>query len=361
MMPNDPDLDQENIGISRLDAEWSVLVALRETVNTALRGVSSATYKQSLQFGKVLIPELLGDSSLLAQEFQSETAKEYIQRAEAKSEMSGNVVDPTDLMEEEIKELQTLLRANTQSDKIRQRLGRLEKAVDELRSELYSENQIIIRDALTSNREYPISGRGKDYTEFVLPNDRVLRIRVLHPGRPEHIIGADVIYESYVEKKKLVRIAALQYKMWSGKTLSLDERAVDQLEKLETHICGGKFCESNISGFKYRLPNCAAFFRPTNKLQSADARLISNGHHIPICVVRQNSTQTNSGGLRISSSAIDGQYVTQKVFEELFNHDMLGSKFITYDELAVFYRNAGIFDPSQRVIIHAQDFQSSVA
>lgn len=46
-------------------------------------------------------------------------------------------------------------------------------------------------------------------------------MRLLHPDPPEYSLGADLIYETYWEKKKLARIVLIQYKVWDGETLYL--------------------------------------------------------------------------------------------------------------------------------------------
>jgi len=44
------------------------------------------------------------------------------------------------------------------------------------------------------------------------------------------------------------------------------------------------------------------------------------------------------------------------VFEELFNANMLGSKWLTYEELEKLYREHKILEADEHIIIHAQEF-----
>src|SRR5204863_197458 len=114
-----------------------------------------------------------------------------------------------------------------------------------------------------------------------------------------------------------------------GRTLRFtDAKNLDaQLAKLEQITCKRGWCacrESEGPPQEYRLPFCAGFLRPTDRLQRPDASLISSGLHVPICVAKTASLNEN-GGRILRRDPIRSRAVSQRLFEELFNRGMLGS------------------------------------
>jgi hypothetical protein len=105
----------------------------------------------------------------------------------------------------------------------------------------------------------------------------------------------------------------------------------------------------------YRLPYCSAFLRLTDKLEDPGSQLISSSYHVPVCVMERlwSSTPENS---HIGSALFRSESVTGRVFEELFNANMLGSKWLTYAELERLYEQHNLLDVNERVVIHAQEF-----
>ena len=69
---------------------------------------------------------------------------------------------------------------------MKSRLKTLRHLRQEIRPKEYTENKLIIRDALKVKRNLIVSGDGADYKEYDAGDDRVLRICVLHPDPPEH-------------------------------------------------------------------------------------------------------------------------------------------------------------------------------
>ncbi len=190
--------------------------------------------------------------------------------------------------------------------------------------------------------------------------DRALRIRVLHPDKPEHTRGADLIYEFCDQESRIARIALLQCKIWDGHTLRFsDAKNLDaQLQRLSSVSCEQELC--NCPNFEqppkgYRLPYCAAFLRPTDRLQRPDATLVSSGTHVPVCVARTVSLES-TGGRALRRDPLRGRSVSQRLFEELFNRGMLGSRWLPYQEIEALYREHRILDSDQRIIVYAQEF-----
>ncbi len=81
----------------------------------------------------------------------------------------------------------------------------------------HTEHNLIFRDAYNVDRKLPELTKGHAHKDFQLPDDKVLRLRVLHPDRPEHITGADIIYERHDLKSNKVSFISVQYKIWEDK------------------------------------------------------------------------------------------------------------------------------------------------
>ncbi|MGE5443708.1 MAG: hypothetical protein ACM3SR_03800 [Ignavibacteriales bacterium] len=131
------------------------------------------------------------------------------------------------------------------------------------------------------------------------------------------------------------------------------------MKKLKTSLCDTGLCKPDKNSARaraYRLPFCAGFLRPTDKLQQPDSRLISSGWHVPICVALRAVEDTGLGNKKIGGKKIRSESVTHKVFEEIFNSGMLGSRWLKYEEVEDLYRNHKLFESSEKVIIHAQEF-----
>jgi hypothetical protein len=185
---------------------------------------------------------------------------------------------------------------------------------------------------------------------------------VLHPDPPEHKIGADLVYEFHDTEKETARVAFLQYKMWDRKTLPHDPRMIDQLNRLQQIGCQGQLCLSPGGDHEqrtYRFPHCCAFLRPTDRLQDPDATLKSSGLHIPLCVVQKSWTQTKRGATVMMREAIENQSLSHEIFAYLFVCTFLGSREISAQELEKYYHHLGILELEERIILHAQEFDTS--
>src|SRR5205085_6682311 len=117
---------------------------------------------------------------------------------------------------------------------IEKELNEMRIALEELQVRKTPENTLIFRD-YKIKRNFPISHDGDDYMEFIISEKRTLRVRVLHNTKAEYKTGTDLIYENYWEtgSNKLVRFAALQYKLWNNKSLPIDRRMEKQLGRMK--------------------------------------------------------------------------------------------------------------------------------
>lgn len=353
----------------RIDSEWVALNAFRELLKIASKGqLAKATYDQALEFGGELYPELLGaETSLLRRVRETDTTKEYRQRARLVSVKNGSKVEPIDLLSRDLNEIEDLLKIASQTTTDRGRVDQLMRkrtllrtSQEELSPEPHTENQLIFRDASAIQRHLPEIASGKAYRDFELPDSHVLRVRVLHPDRPEHVTGADILYERHNPYESEASIVAVQYKIWENKRLLLtDPRMQAQLSRLRAFTCENGICAPDHSAPGYRFPCCSAFIRPTNKLQRADQKLVSTGEHLPVCQIDNCKTTSKQGVESLEYNQIKGTSLSSEVFEYLFNAGKIGSRMLAYPELTELYKKYEVAASENHVIIHAQEFSDA--
>lgn len=355
---------------SRIDSEWVALNAFRELLKLSTKGdLAKATYDDALDFGGALYPALLGrESSLLRRVRESDTTKEYRQRSRLRSEKTGAPIAPIELLQPDIQELEDLLAVAKQSkdkgrvDQLKSRLKTLVTAKDQLMPPPHTENQLIFRDANAVTRGLPEMDSGKGYRDFQLPDANVLRVRVLHPDKPEQVTGADVIYERHSPNDEMASIIVVQYKIWENRTLRMtDPRMQEQLIKLRVFTCDKGLCTSDSSGESYRFPHCSAFLRPTDKLQHSDQKFISSGEHLPICKIDSCLTTSIRGTSLLEYNSMRKTSLSGEAFEYLFTTGKIGSRMISYNELQNLYSQFKVSSDPDHIIIHAQEFSDSRA
>lgn len=346
---------------ARLDAEWAFINATREGMNIARRKPDQTTYNQAIHLGEVIAPGLMDPHRrLIPGDRESQEAKFFREQAVAESGVRGHVVTALEMCEEAIEKLERQTGIAPEAESLQNRLDLYIKVRQELKPKRYTENQIIFRDAIKTNHYLPISKDGTEYTEYIVDENRNLRIAVLHPDPPEHKIGADLIYEIHNAEEQTVRVALLQYKMWDRRRLPHDPRMADQIDRLMGASCRGQLClspEGDQTQRTFRFPFCAAFLRPTDRLQDPDATLISSGLHVPLCVSQQSWRDTGRGGKALDRSAIAGQSVSHAIFEYLFVCSHLGSRELEWDILEKYYRNWGILEREETIILHMQEYR----
>lgn len=351
---------------SRIDSEWIALNAFRGLTKIATKGdASKSTYDNALELGGVLYPGLLGsDASILRRERESDIAKEYRQKARLRSIKNSTEISPGFLIKQDIDDLKDLLdvakrekQERAKVDQLKRKLTNLIEAEKELNPVPHSENQLIFRDAMAVQRTVPVFGSGRAYRDFELSDGNILRIRVLHPDKPEHVTGADIIYERHSPSEESARIVAVQYKTWDKKALYLsDDRMIAQLSRLKNFTCSKGLCDQPATENSYRFPCCAGFLRPTDKLQNPDQAFVSSGEHLPICKIDECKTVTPRGSEVIEYGNIKDISLSSEMFEQLFNKGKIGSRLLNYEELKKFYEEYQVESEVDRVVIYAQEF-----
>ncbi len=343
----------------RRNDAFQILCALRESLTIAKRAGQPIPYKKTLNLINDISPEMHSSiSSLLTKTNESEIVKYYKQKADAISKETNSTISPAQIIEKDIKEEKRLLEFGETNHLIQRKIFELESALEYFQPEDISENYILNHDfSLPLRHEFfqknlYQSAKVKDYK---LTNNRILRLRLLHPDKAERIIGSDLVYEQFDLNTGKVRFIHLQYKTWDTNALYFSQgNMIDQIEKLDAHICKSGFC-NNKNGTKhsnsYRFPYCSAFLRPTSYITKPDASLISTGIHLPICMV--NKIRKNDK--KIDRHNISGRSIGSRLFEDLFIDKHIGSRWITIDELEKFYNDKGITSETGRIRVHAQE------
>ena len=283
-----------------LEREWLLLGGMRQLISIAQH--AQARYADGLSLLLKLAPELIRSDSPFLDAFESNLERLYKARSAAQTILKAREVSPIELIDNDIQAVRTeVFKApHDRVSDLQNWLNRLERARQELATEKYTESQAIRRDIETLGQgvRLPISDVGKDYREYRFTPDRTLRVRVLHPDPAEWTSGVDLIYETYWRKFSLsqpkgrkarkrrvlvVRVAALQYKMWNGEIiyLSADKRLQGQMDRAQNAFCSAGLCNTSRPTRRYGLPYCSVFLRPTDLRQNRNSFSATKGwHHV---------------------------------------------------------------------------------
>jgi hypothetical protein len=346
---------------SRLDVEWMTTSALRDGMAQATGRVEDSTYKQAFALGRQVAPEMyLSVNRILGDPAESQAAQEIRLQARAQSAVDGKTVTPLEYIESEIRKIERQIDAldDEQDDRLLKNiLQRHQDVRQELQPRENREVKLILGDAVQTGKGLPESGEGDGYKDYLLNKERILRIRVTHLEAPEDKIGCDLIYENLNCVKKTARIVIIQYKMWEryDQVIHYNPRDDNQNKKMIGATCKSRLCDPDPTRHRaYRLPNCTAFVRPTDRLQQPHSKTTSSSLHIPVCIVEESWQPNQSGGKSIRREYVENRSLTHKTFGDLFDNCMVGSKEIMWDEMTTLYRGYNIFNPSDRVIVHIQ-------
>lgn len=343
----------------RRDIAFQLVNALREVVSISKKLNQPISYEQTLDLIQDLNPTIYDSITvLLDRKNENDWVKFYKELAEAQSTDSIEV-NPIDLIQIDLDTLNKT--ALNKGDKrfLNKRIRDYKNAIEYFKPRKISEHKILSRDVYIADRA-DLNIRSKiyekeEFIDYKLDEKNILRIRLLHPDNAENIIGADLIYEHLDTKSGYVRFLHMQYKMWDNKSLNFKAGSLDaQIEKMAKNLCKSGFCnnsEGNKGSKNYRLPYCCAFLRPTSKLQNSDSKMVSTGMHIPICEVKKIMENEKS----LNKQNVKGKNISYKVFDELFNAKMIGSRWLTYEEHTKFYEDRNLLDIDNIIRLHAQE------
>jgi len=343
----------------RRNNAFQAVNALREAVTIAKRNPQPVTYEQTLDLIHDLDPSIYKEViKLLARKNENDFVKYYKQKAEVKSTKEVEI-DPTDLIREDLDELETIVEKDKSKKSLNKRIFDLKNALTYFEPRKISEHKILNKDFYLADRPSfkfsEILYNDEEFKDYKLEDNKVLRLRLLHPDKAEHVIGADLIYEQFNLKTNQVRFLVLQYKTWDTKNLNLSSGNIaDQFNKLDKNLCKSGFCSDyneDIGFSKYRLPFCCAFLRPTSHIATSESKLVSSAIHVPICQVLKIKEHSKS----LTKKNAKGKSISFNIFDELFMENMLGSRWLNFKELQEFYESKEILSHIDRIRIHAQE------
>jgi len=209
------------------------------------------------------------------------------------------------------------------------------------------------------------SQKDDTYHDFALPDQRVMRIRFTHETKAEDIAGVDLIYEYHRPKEKIARLAAVQFKLPKGDSpnIVITNDIQKQLDRMRTVFCRNKLCiepsfdDKPTDNRPYQLPHCCAFFRPTDRLQQFNSRLATTGYHIRRCDIDHIGTLTKDDeGNKVLTPEISRKHgISYTIFEEMFNTERLGSRWLTYKQLQEFHQAYEVMKPFEQAGIYIQE------
>lgn len=342
----------------RRNLALQTIIAHRDLLQLANKKKQPPTYENALGLLNEIAPNVYSDFlELLSKQNQSELVEYFNDLADIKSSDSENV-SARELIDKQIKTYENLLEKDPTKKTVSKRLMQHLVARESMDKTRLTENRILNRDYSNVDRTSYADKYFIDdfFTDYKLKNNNILRIRFLHPDIDEHITGADLIYEQYDLQNNKVRFVFLQYKTWENNVIykSQTQNLVPQLKRLTSLLCDNKLCHasnSSKSSNKYRLPYCSGFLRPTDKIQDKDSKLMSSGFHIPVC----NALKLIESEGKIEKKMIKEESFKSQIFEELFNSNMIGSRWIEVEQLEGIYSSNDIFKASDRIKLYAQE------
>jgi hypothetical protein len=347
------DLSNSIEKLSRLDIEWVSFIALRDAVAVGLRDVNLATRNETLRLAEEIMPKIFDRyEGLLKQKWESREFRECQEEAAITKKPFDTVVLS------KIKFFDSLISQATVKDEISTLVGKRDSYQKLLKDDgdrkSFYEGKIILRDASIGATK---QSDEFDVFDFKLPAGRHMRIRVTHETATENINGSDLIYEHHSGKSDMIRIAAIQYKLVDkGKILAKDKRVEKQINRLHRCFCEEMPCqieqESSVKT-NFRFPTCTAFVKVANRLQSKDAAGLSVGYYVPVCNVKEIWSQ----GKNLNQENTDGQIVTHRTFEDLFNAGTIGSRWLSSAEVEELYRKHKLIGEKDKVTMHIQLFE----
>jgi hypothetical protein len=347
----------------KFQTEWALVNLVKE-----LRGISNRgampTYYNAIKLAMQILPDIFNEKSYMVQRHhEPEIIRLYRQQAEAQSQIDGKRIEPIDLLDTRIATLTKLIGANKDNaDLLEKELDKLHKSRTLLVPKNIQEDYILHHDvkSLKFGVE-PIDIRAK-HADYSVGENRIIRVRMIHPNNGEQSMGADLIYEQYNTENKFVRFLMVQYKIWEAEIIywSRSENLSKQLQKMTDNLCSKGYCNcddgNNVSG-EFRYPFCTGFLRPTDKLQFKDSRFTSSGMHVPICKLKDLTEETTDGNKVLRKNKMRHASLSQNLFEECFNYNQIGSRWLNYTELEKLYKEHKILESDEHIIVHVQELE----
>jgi hypothetical protein len=346
-----PEEDRRNVAFQEI-------CAVRESLTLARNGLIPEPYESVFAYIRSINPDFYDAIiTLITGKNESGLVKYYKDEAAALS-TDEKVITPIELIEMELERVNGILNGATKKFiHLQKKKFELAAAKEYFTPRNMSEHKSIRHDFyLQSRADYfgkPLY-ENDSYTDFRFSKNKIFRIRLLHPDKEEEILGSDLIYEHFDLKLNRVRFAHMQYKTWNNNILYLTKvkNLQAQMETMESNLCNNDYCTGPPNqGRDFRFPYCSAFLRPTSQLQYPDSKLITTGHHVPICKAKELFKDEK----KLTKQNIKEKSIRGHIFEELFNTNLAGSRWIPITELEKFYEERDILSHSNRIRVHAQE------
>lgn len=366
--PNDVSLIER-----RFEGQWIYTVAFREALSIAFR--RPVTYPEVFAATDKYAHEILGRQDLLFRPGESKSARYYRERAalltarlQRETGSTEKNIRPIEALDREIRELEDLLKSDsgknrTQRDKLEE-LRNIRREFEEQEGARRDESEVLLHDwnrGLDLPTFFP--QKPHNYHDFALPGERVMRIWLTHATKAENITGVDFIYEYHRPKDNVARLAVVQYKLPQGdsKNIIINHDLQGQLDRMCAVFCGNELCvgpsydDKPVDNRPCKLPHCCAFFRPTDRLQQFNSRLATTGYHIRRCDIDRVCEYTPGGNKVITPEISMKHGISYTIFEELFNTERLGSRWLNYEQLQKFHQRHEVIKPFEQAGIYIQE------
>lgn len=175
------------------DIAFNFVVSVRDAISLAQKKSTPPTYEQALRITHDIDEKLYEFcSKQLTKKNENDTVKLFKERAEAESLKQGKSITATELLQQEVKEYKELLNIpNLEKERtrfIKNHIITLETAIENLKPRKLSEHRILERDFCKINRQHLGVEKffeNDNYVDYKISNERFLRIRLLHPDKPE--------------------------------------------------------------------------------------------------------------------------------------------------------------------------------
>jgi hypothetical protein len=83
--------------------------------------------------------------------------------------------------------------------------------------------------------------------------------------------------------------------------------------------------------------------------------MMSSSLHVPICVAADAWELNRNGGKSLRRENVEDRSISHRIFLELFNARMLGSRQTSWDDLQALYKQHSILEGDDNIIVHVQE------
>ena len=340
----------------QLNNTWNLLNLIRDMLGLA-RKSGKPSYSRAMETAQIVAPDVFHSENPWTKTFAREprAVVEYRQKGTAEN------ANPIDLLWKDIEVLDKQIETSPgETDALQKTRQRLITAVYHLThsGRVYTEEEILRHDYELDGKDGEILNQAPGlHKDIKINSDTFLRVRFVHPGKVEHLIGSDLIYEVYDKASEKIRFLHVQYKLWDGESLywSKARNLQRQLDTMTKVLCSKGYCKG--AGGEFRYPFCCAFLRPTDKVLRPYKNAASSGLHIQVCDI-DKFLDTSKGNKILRKASIENKALSSYAFDELFRKGFVGSRWLTREEVDQVYQNKLLMDHEDSYLIHATQYST---